>query len=140
MSLQDPTKKMSKSDPAGCVFLLDPSDTIRQRIMRAVTDSGREVRFDDQRPGLFNLLTIHQLFSGSSSEQLEEHFAGHGYGDLKKEVAELTIEGLRPLQEKFAQLASDPAYIEGLLKDSADRIRPMAQQTMHAASAAMGLG
>lgn len=140
MSLQDPTKKMSKSDPAGCVFLLDPPDTIRQRIKRAVTDSGREVRFDDARPGLLNLLTIHQLFSGQSQKQIEEHFAGQGYGAVKTEVAELAVEGLRPLQEKFAELSRDPSYIEGILKDSADRIRPVAQQTMAAASRAMGLG
>jgi tryptophanyl-tRNA synthetase len=140
MSLQDPLKKMSKSDPAGCVFLLDEPDTIRQRIMRAVTDSGREVRFDEQQPGLFNLLTIYQLFSGLSREQIEDRFAGRGYGDLKKELADLVIEGLRPLQEKFAALAKDPSYIEGVLKDGADRIRPMAQQTMAAASQAMGVG
>jgi tryptophanyl-tRNA synthetase len=140
MSLQEPTKKMSKSDPAGCVFLLDPPDTVRQRIMRAVTDSGREVRFDEERPGLLNLLTIHQLFSALSHEQIEERFAGQGYGALKKEVADLVVEGLRPLRDKFAQLAGDPSYVEGILKDSADRIRPMAQATMSAAAAAMGLG
>ena len=140
MSLQEPTKKMSKSEPNGCVFLLDPPDTIRQRIMRAVTDSGREVRFDEGRPGLFNLLTIHQLFSGLSREQLEEHFAGQGYGALKKEVAELVVDGLRPLQDKFAELSKDSSYVEGILKDSAERIRPMARQTMSAASQAMGLG
>jgi tryptophanyl-tRNA synthetase len=140
MSLQDPLKKMSKSDPAGCVFLLDPPDTIRQRIMRAVTDSGREVRFDEQRPGLFNLLTIYQLFSGLSREQIEDRFAGRGYGDLKKELADLVIESLSALQAEFARLAADPSYVEGVLKESADRIRPMAQATMAAASQAMGLG
>ncbi len=140
MSLQDPLKKMSKSDPAGCVFLLDPPDTIRQRIMRAVTDSGREVRFDEQRPGLFNLLTIYRLFSGLSREQIEDRFAGRGYGDLKRELADLVIEGLSALQAEFARLAADPSYVEGVLKESADRIRPMAQATMAAANQAMGLG
>lgn len=140
MSLQDPTKKMSKSEPQGCVFLLDPPDTIRQRVMRAVTDSGRDVRFDEERAGLFNLLTIHQLFSGLTREQIEDRFAGKGYGDLKKEVAELVTEGLRPLQTEFERLSKDPAYVEGILKDSADRIRPTAQKTMAAANEAMGLG
>jgi tryptophanyl-tRNA synthetase len=140
MSLQDPTKKMSKSDPQGCVFLLDPPDTIRQRIMRAVTDSGREVRFDEGRPGLFNLLTMYQLFAGQSREQIEDRFAGRGYGDLKKELAEMVVEGLSPLQSEFERLSRDSSYIEGVLKDSADRIRPMAQRTMAAASQAMGLG
>ncbi|HLG69426.1 MAG TPA: tryptophan--tRNA ligase [Chloroflexota bacterium] len=140
MSLQDPTKKMSKSDPQGCVFLLDPVDTMRQRIMRAVTDSGREVRFDEARPGLYNLLTLHQLFSGQPRDAIEAHFEGKGYGDLKKEVVELVTEGLRPLQTEFQRLAADPSYIEGVLEDSAERIRPMAQATMRAASEAMGLG
>jgi tryptophanyl-tRNA synthetase len=140
MSLQDPARKMSKSDPAGCVFLLDPPDTIRQRIMRAVTDSGREVRFDEQRPGLFNLLTIHQLFSGLTREQIEERFAGQGYGALKKELADLVVEGLAPLQSEFARLSQDRSYVEGILNDSAGRIRPLAQATMSAASQAMGLG
>jgi tryptophanyl-tRNA synthetase len=140
MSLQEPTKKMSKSDPAGCVFLLDPPNAIHQRIMRAVTDSGREVRFDEQRPGLLNLLTVHQLFSGLTREQIEDRFTGQGYGALKKEVADLVVEGLRPLQDKFAQLSKDQSYVEGVLKDSADRIRPAAQRIMAAASQAMGLG
>src|SRR5690348_12474186 len=89
MSLQDPTKKMSKSDPTGCVFLLDPPDTIRQRVKRAVTDSGRDVRFDESRPGLMNLLTMYQLFSGQSREAIEQHFEGQGYGALKNELAEV---------------------------------------------------
>src|SRR5262249_9749239 len=104
------------------------------------TDSGRDVRFDEQRPGLLNLLTVHQMFSGQTREQLEAHFEGKGYGDLKKEVAELVLTGLAPLQAEFARLSKDPAYVEGLLKDSADRIRPIAQSTMTAASTAMGLG
>jgi tryptophanyl-tRNA synthetase len=140
MSLQDPTKKMSKSDPGGCVFLLDPPESIRKTIMRAVTDSGREVRFDESRPGLLNLLTIHQLFSDLSREEIEERFAGQGYGALKKEVADLVVEGLTPLQTAFARLSKDAAYVEGILKESADRIRPLAQQTMADASLAMGLG
>jgi tryptophanyl-tRNA synthetase len=140
MSLQDPAKKMSKSDPMGCVFLLDPPDTIRQRIMRAVTDSGRDVRFDDQRPGLVNLLTIYQLFTGQSRPDIEAHFAGQGYGALKKELADAVIEGLRPLQERFAQLSSDEGYVESVLHEGADRVRPVAQKTMAAASRAMGLG
>lgn len=140
MSLQDARKKMSKSEPAGCVFLLDPPETITSKIKKAVTDSGREVRFDDERPGLMNLLTIYQLFSGSSREEIEDHFSGKGYGALKSELAEVVVEGLHPLQQKFAELSKDEAYIEDVLKESADRIRPTAQATMQAASAAMGLG
>jgi len=138
MSLQDPAKKMSKSDPTGCVFLLDSPDTIRQRIMKAVTDSGREVRFDEQRPGLFNLLGIYQLFTGQDRAAIEDHFAGQGYGALKKETADIVVEGLRPLQEKFAQL--DDSYIEDVLREGADRVRPIAEKTATAAREAMGLG
>ncbi|SRR5581483_3854648 len=142
MSLQDPTKKMSKSDPAGCILLLDPPDVLRSRIMKAVTDSGREVRFDESRPGLLNLLTIYQLLSppGTTRQDVERHFEGQGYGALKKELAELVVEGLGPLQRHFAELSKDEGHIEDLLKNGADRVRPIAQQTMAAAAAAMGLG
>ncbi|MBV9120820.1 MAG: tryptophan--tRNA ligase [Chloroflexi bacterium] len=138
MSLQDPLKKMSKSDPTGCIFLLDPPDVARSRIMKAVTDSGREIRFEQERPGLMNLLTIYQLFSNQTREQIEDHFSGQGYGALKKELAELVIEGLRPLQQRYAEL--DNTFVEDALRSGADRIRPMAQATMRAASNAMGLG
>lgn len=140
MSLQDPSKKMSKSDPAGCIFLLDPPEVIASKVKKAVTDSGRDVRFDEQRPGLVNLLTIYQLFSGSSHEQIEDHFSGQGYGALKSELADLVVEGLRPVQGKFAELSADEGYIEDVLKESADRIRPVAHATVAAASQAMGLG
>lgn len=140
MSLQDPAKKMSKSDPSGCIFLLDAPELIRSRIMKAVTDSGREIRFDETRAGLFNLLTIYQMLSGQTREQIERHFEGQGYGALKKELVELVAEGLRPLQERYASLSQDEDYVEGVLTKAADRIRPLAHETMIKASAAMGLG
>ncbi len=143
MGLDDATKKMSKSGgPNNAILLLDPPDLIRSRIMKATTDSGRDVRFDPERPGLVNLLTIYQLFSppGTTREQIEDHFAGQGYGALKKELAELVVEGLRPLQEKYAELSRDPQYIEDLLIAGADRVRPVAAKTLDAAKAAMGLG
>jgi len=140
MSLQDPLKKMSKSDPAGCVFLLDPPEVISSKVKKAVTDSGRDVRFDEERPGLLNLLTIYQLFSGRSRSEIEDHFAGQGYGALKGQLAEMVVEDLRPLQQKFAELSKDEGYVEGILTASADRIRPLAHATVAAASEAMGLG
>jgi len=140
MSLQDPARKMSKSEPAGCIFLTDEPKVMSTKIKRAVTDSGREVRFDEARPGLVNLLTIYQLFAGGSRDSIEDHFAGKGYGALKTELAEVVLEGLRPLQERYAELSQDESYIEGLLRRAADRIRPLAHATMTAASAAMGLG
>jgi len=140
MSLQDPARKMSKSEPAGCIFLLDEPRVLSTKIKRAVTDSGREVRFDQARPGLINLLTIYQLFAGGSRDSIEARFAGTGYGALKAELAEVVVEGLRPLQGRYRELSQDESYIEGLLAQAADRIRPLAQATVAAASTAMGLG
>ncbi|MDE3077548.1 MAG: tryptophan--tRNA ligase, partial [Chloroflexota bacterium] len=115
---------------------------IRGRIMKATTDSGRDVRFDAHRPGLFNLLTMYQLFSppDTTREQIEDHFAGQGYGAVKKELAELVIEGLRPLQTRYAQLSEDASHMERLLAEAADRIRPVAARKLDEAKAAMGLG
>ncbi len=143
MALDEPTKKMSKSgSPANAIYLLDSPDLIKSRIMKATTDSGREIRFNAEQPGLYNLLTIYQLFApGSlSREQIEEQFAGQGYGGLKKALVEVVVEGLRPLQEKYAQLSADPAYIEEILKNGADRIRPLAEKTVADVKQKMGLG
>lgn len=102
MSLSDPSKKMSKSDddPNGCVMLLDDSDTVRRKFKRAVTDSGSDIKFDDSRPAITNLLTIYQLLTGKAPAVVEEHFSGKGYAQLKADLAEATIEFLRPLQER----------------------------------------
>jgi tryptophanyl-tRNA synthetase len=143
MALDEPTKKMSKSGgPANAIYLLDMPDVIKSRIMKATTDSGRDVKFDPERPGLFNLLTIYQLFSptGTTREQIEQHFEGQGYGALKKQLVEVVVEGLRPLQQKYDELSRDPQYVEQILKDGADRVRPLAAQTYQAAKEAMGLG
>ncbi|PYS96004.1 MAG: tryptophan--tRNA ligase, partial [Acidobacteria bacterium] len=94
MALDDPSKKMSKSDENvhGSITLMDDADTIRRKFKRAVTDSGTEVRFDETRPAITNLLTIYQLLTGKSSEEIESHFAGKGYALLKSELAETTVE------------------------------------------------
>src|SRR6266480_2915062 len=98
MSLSDPSKKMSKSDddPNGCVMLLDDADTVRRKFKRAVTDSGTEIRFDESRPAITNLLTIYQLMTTQSPDEIESHFAGSGYARLKQDLAEVTIEFLKP--------------------------------------------
>ena len=143
MALDDPTKKMSKSGgPNNLIEMLDPADVIVKRIKRAVTDTGATVEFDQARPGLYNLLTIYQLLSkpGTTREEITQHFEGKGYGALKGELAELTVESMRPIQEKYQQLSNDPAYIEEILKEGADRIRPIAAQTVADVKAAMGLG
>src|SRR2546429_5836362 len=103
MSLADPTKKMSKSDEeseAGCVMLLDDADAVRRKFKRAVTDSGTEIRFDSTRPAITNLLTIYHLLTGKTPAEIEEHFAGKGYAKLKEDLAEVTIEFLKPFQER----------------------------------------
>src|SRR5205085_934239 len=101
-SLQDPSRKMSKSDEnaAGAIFLLDDADTVTKKIKRAVTDSGTEITFDESRPAITNLHTIYHLLTGKSQDECVEHFAGKGYGDFKKELADVVIQFLRPFQER----------------------------------------
>lgn len=131
-SLQDPTKKMSKSDedPGGSIFLLDDADTITKKIKKAVTDSGTEINFDDTRPAIKNLLTIFQLLTGKSPEECVAHFAGKGYGQFKGELAEVTIEFLRPFQERVKQY--DDASLTAILKIGAEKARAIAGETLQA--------
>ncbi len=140
--LDDPTKKMSKSEIGSghAIDLLDLPDVIRKKIMRATTDSQRDVLFDEKRPGIYNLLTIYELFSGMSRSDIEAHFDGKGYGDLKKELAEVVIEGLRPIREKHGELMADPAYIEKVLKEGADKVRPTAERIVADVKKKVGLG
>src|SRR6266478_2175711 len=103
MSLADPAKKMSKSDEeseAGCIMLLDEADAVRRKFKRAVTDSGTEIKFDESRPAISNLLTIYQLLTEKAPVEIEDYFAGTGYAKLKAELADVTTEFLRPLQER----------------------------------------
>jgi tryptophanyl-tRNA synthetase len=142
MGLDDPTKKMSKSEAASghAINLLDEPDAIRTKIMRATTDSLREIRFDEERPGIFNLLTIYQGFTGEKEKDIESKFEGKGYGDLKKELAEVVVEGLRPLQERYHELTAEPGRIDGILKEGADKARPTAEKTMARVKEKIGLG
>jgi tryptophanyl-tRNA synthetase len=143
MALDDPAKKMSKSGgPNNLIYLLDEPDVIVKRIKRAVTDAGTTVVFDPARPGLYNLLAIYLLLSkpGTTKEAVEQHFEGKGYGVLKAELAELVLETLKPIQQKYHEISEDPGYIEGILQQGADRLRPIAARTLNAAKTAMGLG
>jgi tryptophanyl-tRNA synthetase len=140
MSLANPERKMAKSEPEGSLEMLAPADVNRRKIMRAVTDSGREIRFDESRPGLFNLLEMYQLLSGGSREAIEEEFAGKGYGDLKKALAEQVVETLRPIQERYNELRANPDHLESLIRIGADRIRPRAEATLKRVQEAVGLG
>jgi tryptophanyl-tRNA synthetase len=132
LDLQSPDKKMSKSlPPAGCVNLLDDPKVTAKKIRSAVTDTGREVVADPVgKPGVTNLLTIHAALSGQSVAQLEEHFAGRGYGDLKKELAEVVTDALAPVQARTAELLADTAELERVLAVGAARAREVAAPTL----------
>jgi tryptophanyl-tRNA synthetase len=143
MGLDDPTKKMSKSAPGSyhAVRVLDTPEQIRKTVMSAQTDSGRDIRIDPARPGVTNLLNIYMAATGETAEQAEAHFANaRGYGDLKKEIAELLVERLRPLRERYHELMQDPSVVRDILRRSADELRPIAQTTTDAVKRAMGVG
>jgi tryptophanyl-tRNA synthetase len=135
MGLDNPTAKMSKSEDSEyhAVYLLDKPDAIRKKLMKSVTDSGREVHFSDdpEKAGVNNLLTIYQAFTGKTKSDVEADFAqARGYGDLKKAVAETIVSGLAPLQEKYHQLMNEPGYLDGMLADGAARARAVADKTL----------
>ena len=132
MDLQSPDKKMSKSlPPAGCVNLLDDPAITAKKIRSAVTDTGREVLYDPQeKPGVSNLLTIHSALSGRTFAELEEHFAGRGYGDLKKELAEVVADFVGPVRRRTQELLDDPAELERVLAAGAARAREVAARTV----------
>jgi len=132
MDLQSPDKKMGKSlPPAGCVFLLDDPAVTAKKIRSAVTDTGREVVFDPEtKAGVSNLLTIHSALSGRSIPELEEQFAGRGYGDLKKELAEVVTDFVTPVRARTQELLDDPAELERILTAGAARAREVAVRTV----------
>jgi tryptophanyl-tRNA synthetase len=142
MGLDDPTKKMSKSEnaPNHAIGLLDTPDVIRKKIMRATTDSQTTVIFDTTRPGIYNLLTIYQTLTGENKKDIEAKFEGKGYGDFKKALAEVVIESLRPLQERYKELTADPGHIDAILKSGADKARPLAEKTLAEVKKRIGLG
>ncbi len=114
MSLQDPTRKMSKSDENanGCVHLLDTPEVIMKKFKRAITDSEASVRYAEGKDGINNLMSIYSAVTGLSYEQIEHDFDGKGYGDFKTAVGEAVVEHLRPIQEKYKQIRNDKAYLE----------------------------
>src|SRR3954468_8491127 len=132
LDLQSPDKKMSKSlPPAGCINLLDDPKVTAKKIRSAVTDTGREVVADPvEKPGVTNLLTIHSALSGRSIGDLEEHFAGRGYGDLKKELAEVVTDFVTPVRARTQELLADPAELERMLAAGAARAREVAVRTV----------
>ncbi|MBR3334264.1 MAG: tryptophan--tRNA ligase [Clostridia bacterium] len=132
MSLQEPDKKMSKSDVGdGSVFLLDDPDTIRRKIKRAVTDSETEIRFDpENKPGVSNLLSIISALSGESIDSICAELNGQGYGALKNRAADCAIAALEPLQAEFKRLIADKEYLMKLLTDNAQKASYLATKTL----------
>ena len=140
--LQNPTAKMSKSadSAAGLIEILDTPEINAKKIKSAVTDAGREIKFDEkEKPGVSNLLTIHSALSGQSISQLENHFAGKGYGDLKGEVADVVVEYLRPIREKTLELLADESHLLKMLSTGAAKAQEVASTTLAKTYANLGL-
>lgn len=140
MDLQDPGSKMGKSHEsgAGIVYLLDETDVVRRKVMRAVTDSGREVEYDPvAKPGVANLLEILAACGGGNPTELAGVY--ESYGSLKKDTAEAVVELLRPVRARHAELAADPGHVDQVLKEGAERARGMARPVVDAAYEAIGL-
>jgi len=140
MSLSDPAKKMSKSDEdseAGCIMLLDNADAIGRKFKRAVTDSGTEIRFDESRPAINNLLTIYQLLTGETPVEIEDHFRGKGYAALKQQLAEVCIEFLKPIQERVRGIDDDK--LDQILEQGAERAEAIARPTLDRAMRNIGI-
>ncbi len=135
-------KKMSKSEPNpnSRINLLDDPKTIQQKIARATTDSQRLIAFDPERPGITNLLTIYQTLTGQSEQEIEQEFAGKGYGDFKAALTECLVEALTPIQQRYNELLSDLPTLEGILKQGADEVRPTAEATLQHVKQVIGLG
>jgi len=143
MSLTDPTKKMSKSDPDpdSRIELRDPPDEIRRKIRRAVTDSEAEVRFDEERkPAISNLLTIYSLFADVPIPEVERRYAGKGYSEFKRDLAEVVVSALRPIQERLDELAASPGIVVRALQEGAAKARELAVAKMALVRERCGLG
>ena len=132
MSLQDPTKKMSKSDENlnASIYLMDDPDTIIRKFKRAVTDSDNEIRYAAEKPGISNLIDIYRATTGKSVEEVEKEFAGKGYGDFKLAVGESVVDVLKPLQDRVAELSKDKAYIDSIIKNNGERANYVANKTL----------
>ena len=142
MSLSNPTGKMSKSDPNGCVFLMDKPEDIARKFKRAITDSDTErcVRFDPEaKPGVSNLMNIYASVTGKSFDEIEREFEGQGYGVFKPAVGEAVIETLRPIREEAERMIADKAYLKDVYTDGAQRASVVARKTLRKVYKKLGL-
>jgi len=140
-SLQSPGKKMSKSDPDqnGTLYLLDTPEALRKKVMSAVTDSGNEVRFAQDKLGVSNLLVIMSVATGTPIPELEARFNGQGYGDFKKAVADAVVDMLSPIRERYESLVADKDGLLAILKDGADAAQKVAYKTLSKVYRKVGL-
>jgi len=141
MSLQNPKKKMSKTDnPRGCLELFEEPEEIKKKIMAAVTDPGKVVKYDPiKKPGISNLLTIYSLFSGKSIKELEKNFKGMGYEEFKRSLTKLLINSLEPFRRKRKELLSREVYVKEILNTGAKRAKTIAKLTLEETKKKMGL-
>jgi len=142
MGLDDPTKKMSKSAESALnyIALTDDAETIRNKVKKAVTDSGSEIKSGADKPALTNLLTIYSEISGKTIEELEKEFEGKQYGEFKDSLAEEIVKFLAPIQEKYNALMAEPEKLRQILSDGAKKIEPLAQKTLKEVKNKVGLG
>ena len=143
MGLDDPAAKMSKSASSeyNYISFSDSADVIRKKIKKAVTDSGSDVKYDEtERPAISNLLTIYSAFAKQPIETIVDKYKGKGYGDFKKDLAEVVIEGLAPLQKKLAEIMADRSHIEKILSQGAEKARDLAGPRMAEIKRTLGLG
>ena len=139
MSLSDPTKKMSKSDPKGDIYLKDDPAVMRKKIMSAVTDMEAHVHYDpEKQPGISNLMTILSSLTGKSFEEIEKEFEGKGYGDFKRAVADAVVNELEPLQQRAKQIV-ESGLVDKVLEQGAKRANEIASQVLARVQKAIGL-
>lgn len=139
MSLSDPTKKMSKSDPKGDIYLSDSLEVMRKKIMSAVTDMGHEIKYDvENKPGISNLMTILSSLTGKSFQEIENEFVGKGYGDFKRAVADAVINEMTPFKARYEEVIKS-GEIDKILADGASRARKVSELTLKRVQKAIGL-
>jgi tryptophanyl-tRNA synthetase len=141
MGLQTPTAKMSKSDrnADNYVAILDPPDVVRKKIKTAVTDSGSEIRYDDSKPGISNLITLYAVVSGEGVESIQNRYAGKGYAEFKRNLTERIIDFLHPIQARYTAIAADPAKLMEVLQRGARIARERGERTLSRVYHAVGL-
>lgn len=139
MNLQEPNKKMSKSDQDGVVFLFEDKNIILNKIKKAVTDSDNKIYFSDEKPGISNLLNIYACAKNIDINKAEDYFIDKNYGELKKIVGEAVVELLEPIQKRYSELAKEKDYIDKLIKSGAERAKKIAQKKLYKIKKKIGL-